>query len=214
MSSAPARHIRLPPVLPYTRDPAEDGRWRAPDLSRARRLAAASGTTGMKVTVWNAPGPQGAIDETKDSVTALQQLGYRASLRILPSSTYFTYTNDSRNHAQVIDGGWSADFPTADDFIGKLTCSYFVSRDGPDTTDDSEFCDPAIDRQVARAASLQATDPNAADALWARLDRELTDLAIWLPTVTPDEIDLVSRRVGNYRYNPAWGALLDQLWVR
>jgi hypothetical protein len=25
---------------------------------------------------------------------------------------------------------------------------------------------------------------------------------------------LVSRRVGNYQYNPQWGPLLDQLWVR
>jgi peptide/nickel transport system substrate-binding protein len=58
---------------------------------------------------------------------------------------------------------------------------------------DSEFCDAAIDTQIARAASLQATDLRAADALWARLDRELTDLTIWLPTVIPNEIDLVSR---------------------
>ena len=26
--------------------------------------------------------------------------------------------------------------------------------------------------------------------------------------------DLVSKRVGNYRYNPVRGALLSQLWVR
>ena len=148
------------PYCPYTRDPAADGRWRAPDLALARRLVAASGTAGMSVTVWNTPGPRGAIGETNDAVTALNELGYRASLRLLPDSTYFTYTNDSRNHAQVIDGGWSADYPSADDFIGKLTCSYFVPRDGLNTTDASEYCDPAFDTQVAHAASLQATDPS------------------------------------------------------
>ena len=199
---------------PYTRDPAHDGRWRAPNLPLARRLVAASGTAGMRVTVWNTPGPGGAIGETNDAVTALNELGYRASLRLLPNSTYFTYTNDSRNHAQVIDGGWSADYPSADDFIGKLTCSYFVPRDGLDTTNASEYCDPAFDKQVAHAASLQATDLLAADGLWARLDRELTNLAIWLPTVIPNEVDLISRRVGDYQYNPVWGVLLDQLWLR
>jgi hypothetical protein len=25
---------------------------------------------------------------------------------------------------------------------------------------------------------------------------------------------LVSKRVGSYQYNPQWGVLLDQLWVR
>jgi ABC-type oligopeptide transport system substrate-binding subunit len=101
------------------------------------------------------------IDKTKHTVTALRQLGYRASLRILPDSTYFSYTNDSRNQAQVIDGGWNADYASADDFLGKLTCSYFIPRDGLDTTNASEFCNPAIDRQIAHADSLQTTNPQA-----------------------------------------------------
>jgi hypothetical protein len=123
---------------------------------------AASGTQGMRVTVWNASGsPRTVITETQDAVDALDQLGYHAALRLLPDGTYFTYTSDSRNRPQVIDGGWGADYAAADDFIGKLT-----------------------------------------------------DLAIWLPTVTPNEVDLISGRAGNYQYNPNWGVLLDQLWVR
>ena len=212
----------LPPGIPgyrrycpYTSDPTADGRWHAPNLRLARRLVAASATQGMRVTVWNINGPpQAAIAETQDAVTALDHLGYRATLRLLPGGTYFTYTGDSRNRAQVIDGGWSADYAAAGDFIGKLTCSYFVPRDGLDTTDASEYCNPAFDQQVARAAALQTSDPPRADAIWARLDRELTNLAIWLPTVTPDEVDLISGDVGDYQYNPSWGVLLDQLWVR
>jgi len=220
LAALPACQI-LPPYLPgyrrycpYTRSPTADGRWHGPDLARARRLVAASGTAGMKVTVWNTPTPPTAVAETQDTVTALRQLGYRASLRLLPDSTYFTYTNDSRNHAQVIDGGWSADYPSADDFIGKLTCSQFAPGNGQATTDAGELCNRALDRQIARAAQLQTTDPPAAAALWARLDHQLTNLAIWLPTVTPNETDLISHRTGNYRYNPVWGALIDQLWVR
>jgi hypothetical protein len=81
------------------------------------------------------------------------------------------------------------------------------------STDASDFCG-AFDRQVARAAELQSTDPPAAAALWARLDRQLTDLAIWLPTVTPNETDLIPSRAHNDQYNPVWGALIDQLSVR
>jgi ABC-type transport system substrate-binding protein len=76
----------LPPGLagyqrycPYTRYAAADGSWRAPDLARARRLVAASGTAGMQVTVGDVlPSPQGAINEADDVVQALRQLGYRA----------------------------------------------------------------------------------------------------------------------------------------
>jgi ABC-type transport system substrate-binding protein/DNA-binding beta-propeller fold protein YncE len=218
LAAQPACQI-LPPYLPgyrrycpYTRSPTADGRWHGPDLVRARRLVAASGTTGMKITVWNTPTPQANVTETRDTVTALRQLGYRASLRLLPDSTYFTYTNDSRNHAQVIDGGWGADYPSADDFLSKLTCTHFAPHNGQATTDASELCDPALDKQIARAAALQTTDPPAAAALWARLDHQLTNLAIWLPTVTPNETDLISHRTGNYQYNP--GALIDQLQIR
>jgi peptide/nickel transport system substrate-binding protein len=77
------------PYCPYTRDPSSDGRWREPDLPEARRLVATSGTKGIKVTVWNTPGPPGSIGETKDAAAALRQLGYHASLRLLPDSTFF-----------------------------------------------------------------------------------------------------------------------------
>ncbi len=221
LAAQPACQI-LPPGLagyqrycPYTRHPAADGSWRVPDLARARRLVAASGTAGMKVTVWNVlHTPQGGINEAEDLVQTLRQLGYRASLRLLPQSTFFAYMGDSRNHAQVIDGGWSADYPSADNFIGKLTCAYFVPGNGVATTDSSEFCDPGVDRQIARAAAEQATNPAAAAAQWDRLDRQLTDLAIWVPTVTPNELDFLSSRVRNYQYNPVWGALIDQFWLR
>ena len=168
----------------------------------------------MSVTVWDLIAPTGTVNETRAAVAMLRQLGYRASLRLLPESTYFASTLDSRNRAQVIEGGWSADYASADTFIGKLACSYFVPGNGLATTDGSEFCDPAVDRQISQAAVLQAVDPRAAAARWAQLDRQLTDQAVFLPTVTPNEVDLVSRRAGNYQYNPVWGVLVDQLMVR
>jgi len=83
--------------------------------------------------------------------------------------------------------------------------SYFVRSDGLDTTDASEFCDSTIDTQIARVDAVQVTDPPAAATSWTRIDRELTNPAIWLRTITRNELDLVSRRVGNYRYNPYRG---------
>jgi ABC-type transport system substrate-binding protein/DNA-binding SARP family transcriptional activator len=220
LAAKPACQL-LPPGIqgyhrycPYTSDPSNDGRWEGTDLARATRLVAASGTRGMRVVVWDTTSsPAGGIDEARIAVNALRKLGYRASLRLLPGSTYFTYTGDSRNRAQVVDGGFSADYASASDFIGKFTCGQVVARDGLDTTDDSEFCDARFDRQVEGAASLQATRPDAAKQRWGRLDRRLTDLAVIVPTVTPNAVDVVSRHVHNYQYNPVWGALLDQLTI-
>jgi peptide/nickel transport system substrate-binding protein len=202
------------PYCPYTRHPTPDGRWHGPDLRRARRLVAASRTRGMQVGVWDTREPPFAVNEGRVAVAALRRLGYRATLHRLPDSTYFSYVNDSRNRAQVIDGGWGVDYPATNGFLSRLTCRAFVPGDAPATTDASEFCDPAVDRRIARAAALEGTDRTAAVALWRRLDRELTNRAIWLPTTIAAETDLLSARAGGYRYNPLSGVLLDQLWVR
>jgi YVTN family beta-propeller protein len=211
----------LPPQIPgfqrycpYTTNPGPDGRWRGPNLRLARALVAESGTKGMAVTVWDAPDPPATVAEAHYLVSVLRSLGYRASARFLSDRTIFQYTNDSRNHAQIITGGWTADYPSASDFIGKLTCANFTPGNGNATNDSSELCKPALDRQIARAESLQATDPSAATAAWARLDRKLTNLAIWLPTITNKNTDIVSTRVGNYQYQALWGPMYDQIWVR
>jgi peptide/nickel transport system substrate-binding protein len=87
-------------------------------------------------------------------------------------------------------------------------------RPGPQNHNPSFFCDPRIDAQIAQALKIQGTDPDAAVRLWVRIERELVDLAPWVALFTPQWADFVSKRVGNYQYNPAWGILLDQLWVR
>jgi ABC-type transport system substrate-binding protein len=123
------------------------------------------------------------------------------------------YTMDSRNHAQVIAADWGAAWPSASNFIGRLSCSFFIPN-SPTNTQGSEFCDPAIDRQISRALALMSRDPARAHALWAHLDRELTDRAIWLPLITPKTTDITSTRVRNYQTHPTLGVFIDQLWVR
>ncbi len=66
------------------------------------------------------------------------------------------HTDDSGDHAQVIEGGWGADYPSHSVFIGSLTCASFIPN-STSTFDDSEFCDLRSVGQVARAGALQAT---------------------------------------------------------
>ena len=101
--------------------------------------------------------------------------------------------------------GWFPDYPSPAGFLtGLLACSarsVFV-------------CDPAIDRKLRETLELQARDPQAANEAWARLDRELVDQAIVVPVITPNAIDFVSKRVGNYQRHPVFGMLISQVWVR
>ena len=78
----------------------------------------------------------------------------------------------------------------------------------------AEFCDPAIDAQMRAAARMQPINTQLANRRWARVDRALVDAAPWVPLYNPKSVELVSRRVGGFRFNPIYGTLLDQLWVR
>src|SRR5262249_4770653 len=164
----------------------------------ARRLVAASGTEGQRVTVW-------ASDEAEGEymATLLRRLGYRTQLQTIASlDEYDATVFDPSNKSQIAEARWYPDYPTASGFINNVIfgCVY--------------FCDKQINRDMARARALQATNVPAANALWARIDRELTDKAPWLFLYNRKQADFVSSRVGNFQYNLWYGILLDQLWVK
>jgi YVTN family beta-propeller protein len=200
------------PYCPYTVDPT-GGQWKAPDLARARRLVAASGTKGMKVTLW--AWAENIQPAAREVVSALNRLGYRATLRRVDTiDHYFPEVLDEKTRAQAGMFGWIGASGQLPSYVlpSSLTCaSIRAPNNNP-----SFFCDPKIDEQIRHALSVQATEPTGAVALWARIERDIVDLAPWVPLFTPKRAQFVSARVGNYQYNPATGAgvLLDQLWVR
>jgi len=209
----------LPPGIPgfqrycpYTANPSRSGAWTAPDLAKARRLVAASGTKGMSVTVWDVPGEVVHLASEQYVVSVLDRLGYEAHLKSFATpGSYAAVVADSRNQAQIGFAFWIADYPAASDFINPLlSCAAFTPR-SPGSTNWAEFCDKGIDAQIRQA--MQATGP-AADQLWTRIDHELVNRAPLVPLVDRTWIDFVSKRVGNYQFSWQAGPLLDQLWVR
>jgi YVTN family beta-propeller protein len=200
------------PYCPYTADPTAGGAWKKPDLRKARALVAASGTRGMRVTVWSF-GP--LRDYGPFAARLLRSLGYRASVKLIDDSSYFAKAWDSRSKAQIGLFPWSSDYPAASGFFEPvLSCASFVPNSSGNSNA-AEFCDPHIDRRIDQALAKQAIDPEGARGLWEAVDRQTVDQAPWVPLVSPKVVDVVSKRVGNYQYSVSGtGMLLDQLWVR
>jgi peptide/nickel transport system substrate-binding protein len=200
------------PYCPFTADASAGGAWSAPDLVSARELVRQSGTAGARVTFWgwNAPAAAKEVDLAR---SLFRQLGYRVSVKIFPDiNAYFDALASSPpiRLPQGAINGWFADYPAASNFFGIISCT----TAGNPATNPSGFCSRDLDAKVKHASVLQAQDQDVAAKLWAEVDRDVTKLAPVIPTYTPRNVDLVSKRVGNYQHHPLFGVLLDQLWVR
>ena len=197
----------LPPNLPGYRPTCLYASGGVAGLDRARRLVRSAGAAGTQVTVW-AISP--IADQGRYMVSVLVSLGFRARLKTVDDpGAYFTMVADSRVRAQVGFGAWQADVPSAAGFIpGVLSCAALGQSNL------SQFCDRAIDRQIARAVTAQAQDPAAATTLWQQVEQSLLAQAPIVPAYNRRNVEFVSKRVGNYQYNPQWGVVLDQLWVK
>lgn len=208
----------LPPGFPghedhcdYTLDPGPD--WTAPDLDKARALVEASGTRGQKVTV--------VTDDTAASrgvgtylQTVLTDLGYDATVQTISGDIQFTYIQNTNNKVQISVTQWYQDYPAASNFLNILFgCDSF--HPGSDASVNmSGFCDTAIDARMKAAMALGATDPEAANKDWAKIDHDVMALAPAVPLFTPKDVDLIGARVGNYQFSSQFHWLIANSWVQ
>ena len=191
---------------PYSSHPSAHGSYTGPDITYAKRLVARSGTRGERVGVWGSP-DEGYIPPAVAAYAAgvLRSLGYRTTLHLVP---FASITTAMYPRFQLdTTGDWTADYPDPSSYIPP-----FFSCNGSDSN--GYVCDPALDREMEHAESLELTAPVAANAIWTTVDHTLTNQAAWVPTVNVREVDLVPKRLGNYQFNPVWGFLPDQSWVR
>jgi YVTN family beta-propeller protein len=184
---------------PYTRSSG------GPDLSRAKRLVAASGTRGSRVTVWGWTDDAAIRPPLIQYVAGvLRELGFHVGVRLVPHAFLDPTPKRLLGSIQLIPAGWG---DTSYGFFATWFSCAGVNSHG-------WFCNPRIDRQMNRAKSLQASSPRAAAAVLAQIDRELVDRAAWVPVVNERTVDFVSARVRNYQFHPYWGFMADQAWLK
>jgi peptide/nickel transport system substrate-binding protein len=187
------------PYCPYTFNPDAGGRWKQPDMQAAQQLIDASGTRGQQVTV----GPAFSFfnGELDYLATVLEGLGYQVTI---DREADFEKIVEAFATDQITINGWFPDYVAPSNFLGLFTC-------GGDPV--ISYCDPDFDSAFNHALELQATDPAAALAEWAAVDRRGVDLALLAPLYNSGGA-FVSDRVGNYQYNSFYGVLFDQMWVQ
>jgi peptide/nickel transport system substrate-binding protein len=205
----------VPPGFPgyrarcrYTEHPGPGGAWVAPDLARARRLIARSGTRGMRVTVWGYPEKRELHEYL---VRLLRNLGYRSSLRLFPSYPKWSeQVHVTQQKPQIGIDAWAFDFAVPSSFSPPWSCALHT----PElefTGNLARFCDRRIETRMREASA--ASGPRAIE-LWQDVYRRLEDAAPIVPLVNRRTVILASDRVGNYQHHPLWGTLYEHLFVR
>jgi peptide/nickel transport system substrate-binding protein len=205
----------VPPGFPgyrarcrYTAHPGPAGTWEAPDLAKARRLVARSGTRGMHVTVW---GYREKRELHAYLMRLLTQLGYRSSLRIFPTySAWGEQVHATNRRPQIGIDGWAFDFAVPSSFSPPWSCALHT----PElhfTGNLPRFCDRGIE---ARMRAAQAASGPRAVALWQDVYRRFEDAAPMIPLLNRRTVVLTSDRVRNYQHHPLWGPLYERLFVR
>jgi peptide/nickel transport system substrate-binding protein len=173
------------------------------DLAAARRLVAAAGARGARVSL---------VGFKDDATIQRPLILYLASVLrgvgLDPQivwTTHATFTGAGR--PDLVPNAWYADYPAASDFF-----SLFLECDG--VYNRGRFCDPVLDRQIRAASNIEAADPQRAAVLWAGVDRRAVDHAAWAPLANPTLFDFTSARVRGYQHNLLWGFLADQVELR
>ena len=189
----------LPPELP--------GLWpycpyrihQGGDLARARHLVAASGTRGKAVTIWSASS-RPTTKRALRVITALRKLGYRVRVHTKPQfDKYSAALEAARPKPQggvVCVGGRlcrprRASFPPCSPALPVRTSP--------------RLSGPPLDAQMRRATALQVTNPQGANALWARIDQRSQRPHPWCRCTSHHSQLTWSPAGQQLQYNPQWG---------
>src|SRR3954466_15242604 len=199
------------PYCPYTKKPGTN--WSAPDVAKAKQLVQQSGQKGAKVTVLSSD------DEVNKSVgvylaSVLNQIGFKATAKTISGNIFFTYAQNTKNKVQINVQQWYQDYPAASDFLHILFgCESF--HPGSDSSINiAGFCNKSIDNQMQKALKLEEESFPAANKLWSKIDRQVTDQSPMATLFTPRHIDFLSKRVGNFTFSKQFYWLVDQSWVQ
>jgi len=199
------------PYCPYTKNPGAT--WSAPDVAKAKQLVNASGQKGAKVVVIS------ANDEVQKAVgvylaSVLNEIGFKATAKAISGNIAFTYPQNTKNHVQINVAAVVPGLPAASDFLHILFgCESF--HPGSDSSINmAGFCNKPINAQMNAALKLENTNFPKANAMWAKIDRQVTDQAPMATMFTPKHLDFVSKRVGNFVFSKQFYWLVDQSWVQ
>jgi peptide/nickel transport system substrate-binding protein len=149
------------------------------DLAKAKQLVQQSGYAGMPVNVW------GSSRETLQKPAAyladvLNQIGFKATLKIIDPSVYFTTIGNQRTKAQTGIANWFQDYPHPLDWFDVLLNGNRITEEHNNNYSNANV--KAINDKI-EALKKEPETTDDVNAQWAQVDQMVADNALWAPAV-------------------------------
>lgn len=190
-------------VLPPTYPQYEKISMYPNDLEKAKQLVKDAGVEGMAVTVY-ASSRETSQKQGEYGTDVLNKMGFKAKLKVLDPSVYFTTIGNQRTKAQFGVANWFQDYPHPLNWFDVLLNGNRITEEH-----NNNYSNADVEEINAKIEELKL-EPEINDevnAQWAEVDKLVAENALWAPVVnrqftdffTP-EMDLESCYVNHVLY--------------
>ena len=202
VSAAPARDPGAPTLLPVpAARPSRARTWGRISPKPAR--SSPNPGRSESPSCFEPPAVPRSKARAEYTAGVLRDLGYQVTVAPVEGDAPRSVTDAYQIQSRL---GWLPDYPQPGNYFDATVgcgASYYIP-----------YCNRTIQALADRARSLRRTDPAESLALWAQVDRMLTDDAAVVPMINRVATVVVSPQVGNVINRDGFGPLLDQMWLR
>ncbi len=170
-SLSPGCYFLPPPIVGHPSAPCPAGDpSQVPSgatVAKAKAMIAQAGLAGTPVTVWSETrSPR--QDYCVYFAGLLNQLGFKASLKVIQDSVYFQTVGNQATNPQTGFADWSQDFPNPSDFYLLLDGTAIQAQNNENF---GQVNDPHIQSELKKLDAVSATKLSSVSSEWASLDQ-------------------------------------------
>lgn len=145
----------------------------APNLAKAKAMVQQSGMAGTPITVWGET--RSPRKEYVDYYTnVLNQIGFKATEKIIADATYFTTIGNATTKAQTGFADWNQDFPNPSDFYLLLDGTAIQPQNNQNF---SLVTDPHVQSELKVLDKVPTTQLASVAGRWSALDQYVAQKA-------------------------------------
>jgi peptide/nickel transport system substrate-binding protein len=167
------------------------------NMTKAKALVKASGTSGQSITVYgvNTDPSKSVVEYVASQLT---KMGYKATVKLLAHGVYFTTIGNQATKAQAGYADWYQDYPNPIDWFDTLWNGDRITQTHNNNYGNVDFTD--INKRI-EALKSSPTTTDAQNGAWASIDKDLVvKYAATVPYINRSGTDFFSTKMDQSCY--------------